>query len=301
MKWRLCNVIYKYRKYKDIDAFVDNVPKTKKDEDYTILFKCNGFDYKTNSFTNKCFGCLFCIFGNPDMQKKFVNLWGETFISAFAKKSFQGQPVTVPNAKQSLKNPYKNLELFTGVDETSNIQPWASGIVNHMCTKDNRISMEVPVFNLDYDRNGRLDICSMTNTELLVLESKISLDDALKDERFIEQRHKYTVEIEKSTDKYTYLTLFGGKETDLFPVNNPYCSGKIGGKSERFYSMVVDNNIPFISATALWCLCCRYLTYGDNYAWDTFLKETFNNPEYIGLISAGKVINHNGSFSIECF
>lgn len=294
-------MIYKYRKYKDIDAFINNVSKTKRDEEYTILFKCNGFDHRTNSFTNRCFGCLFCIFGDLNIRQKFIEFWGEDFIASFAEKSFQGQPVTLPNAKQSLKNPYKNLEFFTNVDETSNIQPWASGIVNHMCTKDNRISMEVPVFNLDYDRNGRLDMCSMTDTDLLTIESKISLDDALKDERFIEQRYKYTVEIEKTTNKYTYLTLFGGKETDLFPVNNPYCSGKIGGKTERFYSIVIANAIPFISATALWCLCCRYLTVGSNYAWDTFLKETFKNPDCIGILSAGKIMNHNGSISIESF
>lgn len=294
-------MIYKYRKYKDIDSFVSNTPKTQKDEDYSILFKCNGFDYQKNCFTPKCFGCLFCVFENPDMMTKFKELWGEDFIASYAEKSFRGSPVILPNAKQSLKNPVKNLELFTGVDETSNIQPWASGIINHMCTKANRIGMEVPVFNMDYERNGRLDICSMTDTDLLTMESKISLDDALKDERFIEQRYKYTIEIEKSTSNYTYLTLFGGKETDLFPISSPYCSGKIGGKSERFYSIVINNEIPFLSATALWCLCCRFLTAGSSYAWDTFLKDSFSDPECIGLLSAGKVIHHNGNITIETF
>lgn len=294
-------MIYKYRKYKDIDSFVKNNPKTKKDEDYTILFKCNGLDYQSSTFTNKCFGCMFCALGDPEMLKKFNNFWGKDFIKEYANKSFSGTPVVLPNAKLTIKNPIKNLELFTGVDETTNIQPWASGLVNHMCTKPNRISMEVPVFNMDYERNGRLDICSMTDTDLLTMESKISLDDALKDERFIEQRYKYTIEIEKSTSEYTYLTLFGGKETDLFPVSSPYCSGMIGGKSERFYSIVIENEIHFISATALWSLCCRYITYGNDYAWDVFLKETFSDPDCIGLLSAGKVINNNGSISIIPF
>lgn len=294
-------MIYKYRKYKDIDSFVKNEPKTKKDEDFTILFKCNGLDYKSGEFTNKCFGCLFCILEDPEMYNKFRNFWGEDFIKQYADKSFTGTPVTLPNAKLTIKNPIKNLEAFTCIDETTNIQPWASGIVNHMCANPNRISMEVPVFNMDYDRNGRLDICSMTDSNLLTMESKISLDDAFKDERFIEQRYKYTIEIEKSTSNYTYLTLFGGKETDLFPISSPYCSGKIGGKSERFYSIVIDNNIPFISATALWCLCCRYLTYGNDYAWDEFLKNTFANPDCIGLLSAGKVIHQNGTISIIPF
>lgn len=294
-------MIYKYRKYKDIDSFVNNDPKTKKDEDYSILFRCNGLDYQTNSFTSKCFGCLFCFFDNPLISHKFEAYWGNDFINEYAHKSFSGNPILLPNAKQSIKNPIKNLEFFTGVDETTNIQPWASGLLNHMCTKSNRISMEVPVFNMDYDRNGRLDICSMTDIDLIVMESKISLDNALKDERFIEQRYKYTIEIAKSMSNYTYLTLFGGKETDLFPSSSPFCSGKIGGKSDRFYSIVIDNTIPFISATALWCLCCRFLVFGNSYAWDVFLKETFSTPDCIGLLSAGKVMNSNGSISIVPF
>lgn len=294
-------MIYKFRKYKDIDSFVKNQPKTEKDEEYTILSKCNGFDYQSGNYTNNCFGCLFCIFDTPAMLEKFYEIWGNDFIKEYADKSFTGIPVTLPNAKQRIKNPMKNLEFFTGVDETTNIQPWACGLISHMCAKPNRISMEVPIFNWDYDRNGRLDICSMTDSDLLTIEAKISLDDALKDERFIEQRYKYTIEIEKSTSNYTYLTLFGGKETDLFPPSSPYCSGKIGGKSERFYSIVIDNHTPFISATALWCLCCKYLTYGNPYAWDKFLKNTFSNPDCIGLLSAGKIMNQNGTISIVPF
>ena len=197
-----------------------------------------------------------------------------------------------------MRNPYKNLELFTGVDETTNIQPWAAGLVNNVCTKANRISMEVPIFNMDYDRNGRLDICSITDSHLITMESKISLDDALKDERFIEQSYKYNSEIKKSTSNYLYLTLFGGKETDLFPASSPYCSGKVGNKTERFYSIVKDNNIPFISATALWCMCCKYICEGDTFAWDTFLVDLFSDEHCIGLLSAGKVINNNGDISI---
>ena len=294
-------MVYKYRKYKDIDSFVNNKPKTKKDEDYTILFKSNGFEYGKKEFTPKCFGCLFCVFESGEMLRKFNAYWGADFISEYSQISFNGKPVQLPNAKQAMKNPTKNLEQFTGIDETTNIQPWASGLINHMCTKPNRIGMEVPVFNLDYDRNGRLDVCSMTDSELLTMESKISLDDALKDERFIEQSYKYTSEIEKSTNNYTYLTLFGGKETDLFPTSSPFCTGKIGGKTERFYSMIMDNGIKFISATALWCLCCKFLSQGNAYAWDNFISDTFSDDECIGLISAGIVKNVKGKIMIESF
>lgn len=294
-------MIYQFRKYKDVDAFVNNKPKTTIDENYSILFTCEGFDYQNGSFTNKCFGCLFCTLGDPNILQKFNIYWGVDFIKSYADNAFSGYPINLPNARQSIRNPYKNLESFTGVKETRNIQPWASGIVNHMCTKSNRISMEVPVYNMDYDRNGRLDICSMTDTDLLVMESKISLDDALRDERFIEQSRKYIEEIKKSTKNYMYLTLFGGNETDLFPESSQYCTSRIGKKSERFYLHVINNKIPFMSATALWCLCCRYLTYGKDYSWDIFLKQIFSDPNCIGLLSAGKVKNNNGTISITSF
>jgi len=295
-------MIYKFRKYKDIDSFIKNIPKTKNDEEYTIVYKCNGLDFsKPNPFTQKCFGCLFCIFNNDEIIKYFNVFWGDDFINKYSKESFQGKPVTMPTAKKSLKNPIKNLEEFTGVDETSNIQPWTSGIINHMCSTSNRVGMEVPIYNNDYDRNGRLDVCSMTSDKLLAIETKISLDDALKDERFIEQHYKYTTEIEKSITDYYYITLFGGKETDLYPPTSPYCTGKIGSKSERFYEIVTTNNIKFISANALWCLCCRYLEHGDKYSWDIFISKLFSESHCIGLLSAGKVVNRNDIISIESF
>jgi len=294
-------MIYKFKKYQNVDNFVSNAPSSNIDKEYTIINECNGFNIQSNSFNERCFGCLFCVWENPEIMHKFTEYWGNDFISSYSQKAFQGNPIEPPSAKLLLKNPYKNLEFFTKTKETSNIQPWASGIVNHMCKENNRISMEVPVLNPDYDRNGRLDICSITNTTLLTMESKISLEDALKDERFIEQRYKYISEIEKSTNNYIYLTLLGGEETDLLPPNSPHCSGKIGKKTERFYSIVTENYIPFISATALWCLCCRYITYGTDYAWDTFLVETFKNPKCIGLLSAGKIIISEETIHIEPF
>lgn len=292
-------MIYKYRKYKNIDDFVHNIPKSKNDEEYTICSECNGIDFSTMEYTGKCFGCLFCVLEKDDMLEKFKEKWGVDFILSYADEAFTGQIIQPPNASKLLKNPIKNLEDFTGINETKNIQPWAAGILNHVCSRENRIGMEVPVFNMDYDRNGRLDIGSMTKDYLLAMESKISLDEALKDERFIEQQKKYTVEIEKSIENYIYLTLFGGKETDLLPVTHKDCTGKIGGKSQRFYSMVENYGIRFLSANAVWCMCCKYLAEGEHYAWDNFLVNLFDDRNCMGLLSAGKVVKQGSSFHVE--
>lgn len=282
-------MIYTYRKYKDIKNFVENNPKTKKDVEFTILNICNGLSLPDYSFTNKCFACLFCYFSNPDIQKKFKEFWGYDFISTYADTAFKSTPIKLPISKRALKNPFSTLEAFTKTDETKNIQPWATGIVNNCCSLENRISMEVPVFNDKYNRNGRLDICSITDKHLLVMESKTTLDDALSDERFVEQRYKYIEEIEKSTNDYTYLTLFGGTETDLYPKSSKYCTGASGNKTERFYKLILDHNIKFISAEALWLMVCKFITYGKDFAWDTFLLDIFRNKKNIGLVSAGVI------------
>lgn len=292
-------MIYKYKKYKDIEAFVKNKPKSKKKEEYTICSECKGIDFVHMEYTDKCFGCLFCVLEDEGMLKKFKEKWGENFISEYSKKAFTGEIAQLPNAGKILKNPIKNLQDFTGINETKNIQPWAGGILNHVCSKDNRIGMEVPVFNMNYNRNGRLDICSMSEDYLLIMESKISLDEALKDERFIEQQEKYTVEIEKCVTHYKYLTLFGGRETDLLPASHKQCTGNIGRKTERFYSMVENYGIRFISANAIWCMCCKYLSLGKQYAWDTFLISLFDDINCVGLISAGKILKRGSEYIVQ--
>ena len=192
-------MIFEYKKYKDVNSFVLDRPKAKKSERYTIIHKCQGVNLKDGIFTDHCFACLFCVLNNEE-QKALIEVHrGKKFIKNVAESAFQGKPIPGMKCIHGLKHPYASLEKFTSVDETSNIQPWAAGLLEAMSSSVSRVSMEIPVFNHDYDRNGRLDIGVITEGLFLAVESKTCLDDALKDERFIEQHVKYTVEIEKST------------------------------------------------------------------------------------------------------
>lgn len=294
-------MIYGYKKYKDIDAFVKNSPKNQTEHSFTILHRCNGLNASVTppEFTDYCFGCLFCLLNNEELKNGFLDFHGKNIIREFADKAFSGDKIDVPAAKKQIKNPIKNLEAFTAVDETANIQPWAAGVLNSICSTHNRISMEVPVFHPDYDRNGRLDICSVTADKLIIMESKTTLEDALSDERFVEQHKKYTEVIERSTSSYVYITLIGGAETDLFPVDSPYCTGTTGGKTQRFYNLLADNGIKFISANALWALACKYCVCGADYSWDAFLYPLFEDETAIGLLSAGRVVKKNDKYIIE--
>lgn len=297
-------MIYKFKKYSNVADFVNNKPKTSSIE-FTILDKCGGikYDKKTYSFSDKCFACFFCIFDKEnDLMHSFEVLCGSDFISSYAKAAFCGVPIILQKLKKNMSNPFPRFQKFTAVNETTQIQPWACALLHSMCIQENRISMEVPVLNQNYDRGGRIDICSIaTKNELLAMESKTSLDDALADERYIEQKRKYIEEIEKVSSDYVYITLIGGKETDLYPSDNLYCTGKIGGKSDRFYKSLIENKMQFMSADALWCLCCRFLAFGHEYAWDNFIMNTFKDKNCIGLLSAGKVILRNEKLEIDTF
>ena len=294
-------MIYEYKKYKGIAEFVAGNSLSKRSNQFTMVNKCQGCTLAGGKPTlnSHCFGCLFCAVNNKDLLSQMTELFGCDFVGIAAAEAFKGTPVKPRIAQKGLRHPYSSLEKFTSVDETTNIQPWAVGLLHYICSQCNRISMEVPIFNYDYDRNGRLDICSITPEHMMVMESKTTLDDALADERFIEQHTKYTEVINKISDKYTYITLVGGKETDLYPTDSAYCTGTVGNKAARFHQMLVDNNIQVLTANALWCLCCKYLTEGDRFAWDRFLVDALKTPECIGLVSAGLLMNKNGKIMIQ--
>ncbi len=293
-------MIYEYKKYADIFDFVNNSPKTKTVQKYTILHKCKGITINDTitEYNANCFGCLFCAVNDRQQKDQFLNYYGKERVFQAAENAFSGHPIAGPKTLSGFKHPYTSFEKFTGVDETTNIQPWAAGVLSKMSTSESRVGMEIPVFNNEYDRNGRLDIGIISNGNLLAIESKISLDDALKDERFIEQHIKYTAEIEKATKHYTYLTLFGGSETELFPPDSIYCTGKIGDKSLRFYNMITENKIQFITANALWCLCCKYLIEGPQYNWNQWLIDIFSNPKCVGLCSGGAIIAEGNRYIV---
>lgn len=292
-------MIFQYKKYKDVSSFVSNIPKSKRSEEFTIVNKCNGVNFdETLAFNGKCFGCLLCALDNKEENRAFFDYWNKAYLQSVSDNVFQGNPIDLPKAKLLIRNVNYNLEAFSSYDETSNIQPWATAILYMTCSADCRISMEVPVFNLAYDRNGRLDICCVTSNHLITMESKTSLDDALRDERFVEQRYKYVQEIEKAIKNYTYLTLIGGKETDFYPDTHSHCSGKIGNKSFRFYSMIKSNNIKFISVSALWGMACKCILGNKNFCWDKFLVDVFSDKNCVGLLSAGKVVYVDGEYHI---
>lgn len=297
-------MIYNYYKYKDIHYFVNNTKSSSTPRQYSIIFKCDGLTDSNDSFnyTPNCFGCLFCCMNNELLKSKFANHFDLNNLNNISNNLFSGNIIEPLKAKNFLKNKFTSLTMFTKVNETDHIQPWAAGLLNSSSHIPCRIGMEVNVSNESYLRDGRLDICAITNNYLLVLESKISLEDALKDERFIEQFDKYIDEIESACNKhninYNLLLLIGGNETDLLPEWHYQCSSKIGNASKRFYNIILEKNIKFISANALWGLALKNFLTPSTFNWDILIPSIFNDPNTYGLLTCGTISYSQGEFKI---
>jgi hypothetical protein len=159
--------------------------------------------------------------------------------------------------------------------------------------------LELKIPNKNFERDGRLDVVISNNSKLLILETKTTLYDMLKDERFVEQYHKYQTELRKINKDFLYITLIGGRETDLLPQNHDACTSKSGDTAERLYTLMRKNNMRFISANALWAMYLKYISYGHKFSWDSFLYDyVFNDSNTIALLSFGKVVIDENSYTI---
>jgi NAD-dependent dihydropyrimidine dehydrogenase PreA subunit len=301
------------RKYKDIYHFIKDHNQVVKEGKGEYIVKkpiagasayCGAIDYKTYLVDpDTCFSCMFCIL--KDERSKESYMQNDYLVNEFEKTTnhlFKGSIVEPIRPKISLLAKYNSLEDFTGIKETQHISPWSAGILEEISSKPVKIGLEVPVPNEEFDRPGRLDVCSSTEDYLLMFEAKISLEDALADERFIEQFDKYLSVIDNAVKgkqlPYHLILLIGGKETDLLYPDHPQCTSNVGKMSKRFYDILLKFNIKFISANALALMAMGFIKYGEKYSWDLFLKNVFNDANCVGLVTAGKIIYQNGEFNI---
>lgn len=295
-------MIEKYKKYKDLEKFINNQPISNSEKNYSLVFNnCTGLSESSdgsNLFNDNCFGCLFCSFGI--LRISFISHFGFDNLNSLAEMSFKKELIKPIKARNNLSNPYRTLEFFTKTAETKNIQPWVAGLMQNTCSNPCRVSMEINAPNESFNRDGRIDVCVITDSFLMAIETKTSLDDALNDERFVDQYAKYMEVIEEHRGKndYVLLILVGGKETDLLPSTHAECTGKIGNKSNRFYNLVSSHNIKFISANALWALALKYFMFGKDYQVDKILKNVFSNEKCIGLLTSGKIMGFDSQYSI---
>lgn len=290
------------QRYKDIFDFV-NAPHKKIKPVAGPNTQCMAIEKNLEIDDNKCFSCLYCILKSEIAKSNYLKSDYLNLNFNKINNAFKGEIIPTIPTKMPILAKYATFESYTNINETKHISPWAAGILECTTNQKKKIALEVNVPNADFDRPGRLDVCASTNDYLLMFEAKISLHDSLIEERFIEQFQKYTTIIDEAVKEtkipYNLILLIGGSETDLLYPNHPSCSSNIGNESSRFYEIVTKYNIKFMSANALWLMALCNLKSGAYYNWDTFIQTIFSDEECLGLLTAGKILNSNGTYNIS--
>ena len=291
------------RKYSSVEDFILNSDKYRIEKFSLVMNVCSAVKEQDSEYVidNTCFYCNYCNFGNliGAYQKKFNEIRNEFPSSIF----FNKQIITLPSSKFFINNrKNKDLYTFTSIEETKRIQLWATSILANSSNQDVVTAIEIPAPNELFDRNGRIDIGAKSKDNFLFIETKTTLQDAMNDERFVEQHSKYAPTIQKllPLNKFSLFILIGGREIELHPPGSIYNQTDIGDLSKRFYKLVGNNSnrIPFISAAALWGLSIKFME-DKSFDMIEFLNSLFMDKNTYGLVSSGKIIKTKDGFEVE--
>ena len=315
-----CVSIYN-RKWGYLKDFLLNNFKDK--QYFSIVHKIQCLQVKNGHIEieqSRCIKCLFCVLNCPGnlisikkdfaLQEKCDEFNGKIEVEEkIVKNFFNGEMVEIPYLHNlSTKSKYKTLENFTEVEETQNIAVWAASLIKYLSNDQQaRLGLEIKMIIKSRDRGGRLDICLLTNDKsLFAIETKVSFKKMMSENRYLSQMISYKEEIKKNLDDlhltnikdHTFL-LIDGKETDLLYPNHKMCTAKIGNQAEIFYKNLIEHNLFFVSATALWALSLKKLLINrDKYSLENFFNKIIPNKHY-GLVSAGIITKTSSGFIIQ--
>ena len=226
---------------------------------------------------------------------------------------FKGKYIPIPHFKvgRGNFNNYSRFEDFTINNEVNNLSLWSLSCLKNLSYESEvRLGKELEILQEDNPRDGRLDVVVLSNNHLLTLEVKVSLPSLLREGRFKFQIPAYYKEITAIAEKYKKETgqklstsiflIIGGEETDIYPSSHPDCTtGQVGKIAEIFYDFIIEYDLKFISANALWALSSTSeLRYKKIY-WYDLLPKLFSDKESIGLLSGGIVRTKAGKIEVS--
>lgn len=259
--------------------------------------------------TQKCIGCLLCLASQREVHElalRPLEAIEEILPNASETKKwvsvgiFHGTFVKFPTFAEP-RYLLKSFQDFTKTNETKHIALWGTAILRFLSSSANaRIGKEIEVMQTESPRDGRLDICLFNNGTLFAVECKTDLESLLAEDRYRVQIPLYEIELQKIIKEYAakekqminaqVFLLIGGRETDLLPPGHPQNTAKVGQKSEKFYRTIMEKRIRFVSADSLWAATVYSLVKEKRLCMDALLSHLLEDPNFIGLCSAGKIL-----------
>lgn len=276
----------------------------------TVVRKCCCFSPENNDLPidlKKCFACLYPFFQCPENRVQIAETLGLVFQrSSTNTDTNESQDAdciadTLFNVEDLLRFPkvneplasYSSFEQFTSKDETKNISVWAASCLSYLVSESSaRVATELPIPIPGNPRDGRLDVCLITDEQLFIAEAKISFTEMMREGRYLMQIINYRNSIKEIIKnqklELRIFLLIGGNETDLLYPEHPDCTANVGNLAESFYNNCVDNKLFFISAAALLSLAVKKLCFGEKYSIDKLSNRLFSENN-VGLLSSGIV------------
>lgn len=233
-------------------------------------------------------------------------------IEKYLKEFFKGKYNPIPTFKKEHNGLdfYQKFEDFTSRDEVKNISLWGLSCLKNLSSElPSRFGKELEIKQADNPRNGRLDVVALAENELVILEAKTSLFSLLSEGRFKYQVPSYKNECmriisernnaDRDTLNLNIFLFIGGEETDLYPPTHPDCTtGKVGEISKIFYDELLQREVKFISANALWALAAVADATQKKIYFNKVLPQIFKEKTVLGLLSGGVVIHKNNTFEV---
>jgi hypothetical protein len=224
-----------------------------------------------------------------------INAPQSTMTLAEVSKFFRGDSYTLPrNLEIGAK--FRNFEDWTSVSEEKHLSLWLYALLSYLLPRSIQIGKEVDIPLKGYPRPGRLDACGIYKDKLLNLEAKISIKDAVKDQRYRSQIPEYNRAIATTILKssrpelmFSNFLVVGASEFDLRVESDTLHSTVLG---KEFLKQCRNSEIKFITSNALWCLLMGILAgaYDFEEVRD-FLFFSLDDDEILGLTSAGTISN----------
>lgn len=207
---------------------------------------------------------------------------------------FQGSNLVLPK-NQALDSRFKSFEQWTGVNEVKHISLWLLAALRSLYGSDLQSALEVEIPLPGEARSGRLDVVAIQSDKLICFEAKTSINDAIKDRRFVEQVPKYKKQILQTCQELGLAELHasvilttGGSESDLKCVNATLRPTTVG---QKLLEVCYQHGIRFITANAVWqILVSKLLPTGQVYDLTSALEILASSNGILGLTSAGFIM-----------